>query len=408
MARPHILRLEPFDPPEDPDAAPGAFKGGDAAPPWTLRRAAQNMVWIYLLGLVFLVFAVAAVTDGAPSALELVGRVVAVLGIAVAYVLAAWVCDTPLWARWTYIAGFVGLMAATAPFLGWGFLNYGIYVSILLATLVPWRQSRLAILVWGLGVIAVGPVTGEWMTLSIGLIGLVVGWATAGGLEAGRVAGKLNRAEQRVSVLAVAAERERIGRDLHDILGHSLTAISIKSGLAAKLINRDPAAAQAEIEDIEVIARQALGDVRATASGYRDIRLGTEVASARSILLAVGIAAYVPSAIEPMSDEVGELYGYVVREAVTNVVRHSEATSCTIAVTPDELSVSDDGKGSIALGRTGGSGLQGLVSRMEAAGGVLIVESEPGHGTVVRARRNAGTGTAAAEPKPVRRMAAWP
>ena len=87
----------------------------------------------------------------------------------------------------------------------------------------------------------------------------------------------------RVNTLSVAAERERIGRDLHDILGHSLTAISIKAGLAARLVDLDPAAAKAQIAEIEQVSRQALADVRTTASGMREVRLATEIASARSV-----------------------------------------------------------------------------------------------------------------------------
>jgi two-component system sensor histidine kinase DesK len=194
-----------------------------------------------------------------------------------------------------------------------------------------------------------------------------------------------------VAVLSVAAERERIGRDLHDILGHSLTAISIKAGLAARLVDQDATAARSEIADIEDIARRALDDVRATASGYREVSLATEIASARSVLLAAGVEARVPSAVEPVPRAVSELFGYVVREAVTNVVRHSEATTCTVELTRDSVSITDDGRGFVPGAPTGGSahaggsGLNGLAARVDAAGGRFSVRSEPGRGTVVRA-----------------------
>ena len=111
---------------------------------------------------------------------------------------------------------------------------------------------------------------------------------------------RLAEAEQRVSTLAVAAERERIGRDLHDILGHSLTAISIKSGLAAQA-RRSPTRRRPRSRSprSRTIARQALADVRATASGFAEVRVATEIASARSVLLAAGIEARLPTAIEP-------------------------------------------------------------------------------------------------------------
>jgi two-component system sensor histidine kinase DesK len=367
-------------------------------PAWTLQRGRQNLLWIYAVGLLFLIFMVGGIVRDQPSVLVLVGRILLVTLIAAAYLGAAWVCDAALWVRWVYVVVFVGLLAASSSFLGWGFVNFGIYVSILISTLIPWRQARFAILGWSLMIVGVSLLIGDWSALSIGLTGLLVGWATAGGIESGRLARKLGRAEQRVSVLAVAAERERIGRDLHDILGHSLTAISIKSGLAAKLIDQDPTAARAEIADIQEIARQALDDVRSTASGFREVRIATEIAAARSVLLAAGIDARTPSAIDSMPAELSELFGYVVREAVTNVVRHSEATSCTIVVTPDSVSISDDGHGYLSNRVSRGSGLRGLTQRVEAAGGQLLVESTPGVGTVLRATcQGADRGSAAGD-----------
>jgi two-component system sensor histidine kinase DesK len=146
-----------------------------------------------------------------------------------------------------------------------------------------------------------------------------------GGIEAGRISARLTRAEQRASALAVVAERERISRDLHDILGHSLTAISIKSELARRLVEADPVRAQEQMAEVVEIARQALGDVRATASAIREIRAATELASARSVLEAAGIEPHLPSAVPTLSNEVSQLFGFVIREAVTNVVRHSDA-----------------------------------------------------------------------------------
>ena len=223
---------------------------------------------------------------------------------------------------------YVGLLALFAPWWGWDFLNYGVYVSIMLATLIPWRQARIAVLLWNALVALTAILSAEITPIYIAMIGAVIGVATGAGIEAGRIGARLHRAEQRVSALALTAERERIGRDIHDILGHSLTAISIKADLAGKLLEHDPAAARAQIAEVSEIARQSLADVRATASGIREVRVTSEIASARSVLLAAGIESSVPSAIEPMPDETSQLFGYVVREAVTNVVRHSEAQRC--------------------------------------------------------------------------------
>ena len=384
-------RQQPFDDSEDPDAAPGAYKGEDAAPPFSLRRAQQNMVWIYAVGLVFLVFSVGSLIESDPHGVEWVLRIGNVTAIAACYVLTAWVCDLSLTQRWLFVLGFTALLLCTFPFMGWGFIYYGIYVSIMVSTLIPWRQARVVIVIVSATIMTIALLTREWAALSIGLTGLFVGWATGSGIERGRISGQLDRSRQRVSVLAVAAERERIGRDLHDILGHSLTAISIKAGLAAKLVDHDRAAARAEISDIEEIARQALGDVRSTASGYRDVRVPTEIASARSVLMAAGIEARTPSAVEPLSEKASQLFGYLVREAVTNVVRHSEASTCTIAVSAGRVSVVDDGKGFTLSRTTCGSGLEGLSQRFEAVGGRVVVDSRPGMGTEVRGELVAST-----------------
>ena len=385
------FRLQPFDASEDPDVAPGAFSGPDPAPPWTLARARQNMLWIYLLGLVFLGFSVASLVLSDPTAGQWAYAIAVLVAIAVGYALAAWMCDASLSWRWAYLGLFVLLVVATYPFLGWGVVYYGIYVCILFSTLIPWRHARWGILVTAVTVMVLAVVTEQWVALSIGLSGLLVGWATGAAIETGRVSNQLASTRHRVAVLSVAAERERIGRDLHDILGHSLTAISIKAGLAARLVDQDATAARSEIGDIEDIARQALDDVRATASGYREVSLATEVASARSVLLAAGIEARTPSAVEPATRTVSELFGYVVREAVTNVVRHSEATTCTVELARDSVTITDDGRGSATAApaggsaRAGGSGLSGLAARLDAAGGRFSVRSQPGRGTVVRA-----------------------
>ena len=229
----------------------------------------------------------------------------------------------------------------------------------MIATLVPWRQSRIVGRRAGTADRGDHPV--RWETaIYISVVAAGTGLATGAGMEAGAAQAQLQRAEQRVATLGVAAERERIGRDLHDILGHSLTAISIKSGLAARLVDLDPAAAKAQIAEVEEVARQALADVRTTASGIREVRLATEIASARSVLLAAGIESQVPSALPPLTDPVSELFGYVVREAVTNVVRHSRAGVCTIVVPSRRRSrFATTGRGFGSAGRVR-SGLRGL------------------------------------------------
>jgi two-component system sensor histidine kinase DesK len=342
------------------------------------------MVWIYAFGLIFLIFGITAITDDDPSSAVIAWRVVMIIAIALGYLGTAWVADCSLRTRWLYILGYVALLALTYTTWGWALVGYGAYVAIMLATLLPWRQSRIAVLAWGLLLALTIPFGGGETAAYITLVAVGMGLATAAGMEAGNAQGRLRRAEVRVNTLSVAAERERIGRDLHDILGHSLTAISIKAGLAARLVDLDPAAAKAQIAEIEQVSRQALADVRTTASGMREVRLATEIASARSVLLAAGIESRMPSALPPLSDELSELMGYVVREAVTNVVRHSRAGECTVVVESSAVEVRDDGRG-LGSEVTSGSGLMGLRSRVETVGGTLRVGPGASGGTILRA-----------------------
>jgi two-component system sensor histidine kinase DesK len=394
MAR--FSRRVPFDEAEDAYAAPIRYTGNDPAPPWSLRRAWQNGLWIYLVGLPFLSLSFSSITKNDLSAPVLALRIALVLTIGTAYVAAAWVADASLPARCAYVGGFVVLIAASAGTWQWDFVYFGVYVAIMVATLVPWRQARFVIPAWALVLVLVGVVSGQGAANLIALIALVTALAMGGGIESGRISARLTRAEQRASALAVVAERERISRDLHDILGHSLTAISIKSELARRLVEADPVRAQEQIAEVEEIARQALGDVRATASAIREIRAATELASARSVLEAAGIEPHLPSAVPTLSNEVSQLFGFVIREAVTNVVRHSDARTCTITVTEERVSVTDDGTG--LTGGTGGSGLTGLRRRVEAAGGRLEVQSARGAGTTVTATLTPGAAAQPADP----------
>jgi len=186
---------------------------------------------------------------------------------------------------------------------------------------------------------------------------------------------QLAAAREEMTELAVAAERERMARDLHDILGHSLTVIAMKSELAGRLIDSDSARSAVEIADIERIARQSLADVRATINGSREVNLAAEIVNARTALAAAGIHAVLPNALDDVPEQRSELFGWIVREAVTNVVRHSAAAECTVSVGTNSIEVVDDGIGLADPDphAGGGRGLRGLSNRVEEAGGSLLL-----------------------------------
>jgi len=179
-------------------------------------------------------------------------------------------------------------------------------------------------------------------------------------------------AEARAELASLAAENERfrIARDLHDLLGHSLTTITVKAGLATRLGEADHARAVQEMAEVEALARRTLADVRTAVSNYRDVTLAGELATGRELLRAAGVAADLPRAVDVVEAAHQELFGWVVREGLTNVVRHAHASSCAVRLASSSVEIVDDGVGS-APATTPGSGLCGLRERVAAAGGVV-------------------------------------
>ena len=207
----------------------------------------------------------------------------------------------------------------------------------------------------------------QWVS---GLSPLLVGFAMYGFFSIIQANIQLTAARQEVARLAAENERSRIARDLHDLLGHSLTTITVKASLARRLaelgeIDR----AAAEIASVEELSRRSLADVRAAVSGYTDVTLTGELASSREVLRAAGIAAEFPGAVDIVEPYLHELFGWVVREGVTNVVRHARASRCTIAVGPTWVEIVDNGQGN--SNAACGNGLTGLRDRVAAMGGKL-------------------------------------
>ncbi|PMC74978.1 histidine kinase [Brachybacterium sp. UMB0905] len=289
----------------------------------------------------------------------------------------------PLRVRLIWFALGTALLLALIPLLGSGVLYLVMFQAMTHVLLLPWRWGLPSMLVMCLVVMLLAIILQHYIAAGLAIMAALFAAGIGTGVRQEVLQQQLEAAEARNAVLAVAAERERIGRDLHDLVGHSLTSLTISAQLARRLLDIDPEAAKAQLEHIEATTRQALADVRATASGMQHVRAATEIASARTVLATVGIQASVPTALPPLPDDVAELFGYVIREGVTNIVRHSRATCATITVTEDTVTVSDDGVG-IPAGATR-TGLRGLEARLAMAGGRLTVTSAE-TGTTLTAR----------------------
>jgi two-component system, NarL family, sensor histidine kinase DesK len=194
----------------------------------------------------------------------------------------------------------------------------------------------------------------------------VVALVMAGVMQIVRSNQALAEARAEVARLAAENERIRIARDLHDLLGHSLTTITVKAGLARRLGRADPAGAVDQITEVEELCRKVLAEVRAAVSGYREVTLASELARGRELLRASGISADLPTATDVADPAHQELFGWAVREGLTNVIRHARARSCQVRVSASCVEITDDGHGSAA---SPGNGLSGLRERAAAVGG---------------------------------------
>ncbi|MFJ3362813.1 sensor histidine kinase [Streptomyces anthocyanicus] len=244
---------------------------------------------------------------------------------------------------------------------------------------------------WSLAVVAgaVAGVKDGWTGLNIAYGTFLSTMVTAAILSLSDAVRQLRAAREELATRAVAEERLRFSRDLHDLLGHTLSVIVVKSEAARRLAPRDLDAALTQITDIESVGRQALTEVREAVTGYREGSLGTELDRARSALSAADVDPVVRRSGPPLPPQAEALLGWVVREAVTNVVRHSGASRCEIAVAGSadrvRLTVTDDGTGAALSPQGPGTGLTGLRERLAAAGGSLTAGVAPRGGFSVTA-----------------------
>lgn len=290
------------------------------------------------------------------------------------------------WRRIAILTGMIGLSLAVLP--ANLFANtFVVYAAVLAAHLpvVPMLLVfTLGCLVYALGVhLLDGPalMMGGINAVSSGMamLGCRVWYQNARKNQA------LKLSQIEVQRIAALAERERIGRDLHDLLGHTLSVIALKSELAAKLIDRDIDAARGEIKEVERVTRQALFEVRRAVTGMRAHGLLAELASGRAALDSAQVHFDYEVQPQDLPTQTENVLAMCLREAITNIIRHAHARRCHARLEDGDsrvvLEISDDGVGGV---RAEGNGLSGMRERVEAAGGRLLVESPKDGGTQLR------------------------
>jgi two-component system, NarL family, sensor histidine kinase DesK len=283
--------------------------------------------------------------------------------------------------RWLGVLGMFVLAMVYVPFNpgAWGIF---IYIAVSIPEIAESTNTVIGLLFLQCGAIALE----SWLLhLSAWVWSLGICFTLFWGMnrlsmkQKHRGDAKLRMAHEEIEQLAKTAERERIARDMHDVLGHSLSVIVLKSELAGRLLDSQPSRAALEIAEIETTARQALAEVRKTITGYRSEGFASELARAAQVLETAGVRLNRPAKAPYLTPRHEATLSLVLREAVTNIVRHASASECSIELSTAEdgtkLIIADDGRGDI---RQEGNGLRGMRERVRELGGSLSLESDRG------------------------------
>lgn len=272
------------------------------------------------------------------------------------------------------LVAILGLSALMCVAIGVDGLTAAPYLAVMLVIWLPNRYGWLVGVGLGVGAYTLSATVPGWGQQPGLLFGTCIATLAVWGIsQAMTRAMQVAQMRAENADLAIQDERNRFARDLHDILGHSLTVVTVKAELAGRLIDVDPVRAKAEIADLERLSRDALTDVRRAVSGYREITLPGELARARSALEAAGICATLPNSTDDVPGDLRELFAWTVREGVTNVLRHSGAGKCEVVFSAVAVEVRDDGRGADEPGV--GHGLIGLRERASELGAVLTTRT---------------------------------
>ncbi len=356
----------------------------DNGPRWKLRSwkaiiGDKDHGWSPLIWIVYLAF---FFMDPVLSHASARIWILDLLGAAIFLVLyfGLFVLENPY--GFVHVGGMVLLGVLYQPING-GACTFLIYAASMLPFCVETQTAAFIGLaaIGATGAIDVLLLNGDGMRLFYSaLFPVMIGAGNIFFAERNRMNRRLRKANEEIEQLAKVAERERIARDLHDVLGHTLSVITLKSELAGKLMGRDPERAGKEIREVEEISRQALSEVRDAIRGYRAQGLVAELAHAKSTLETAGVAVQCDAATTMKLPAVQEsVLSLAVREGVTNVVRHANARNCRLRIEQQNstcrLEIADDGQGFTSME---GNGLRGMRERVEMLGGTLDRRNKSG------------------------------
>jgi two-component system sensor histidine kinase DesK len=388
-----------------PDAEPHhvAVRSQPCPPEEGLLVVPRRGQWAMMISLVFVIGpAIDAVSSlsGARLALGIVG-VVAFVAVYWRTMVGAWLIrDRPVYDEAGAVPSVIALAAIASGLVAVGGTDWsGLWCFVAAATGLRIERRFALPALFAVAAASAGAEllagNGSAAAVSLALVSLGVGLLTAGFRRLRVVNVELGAARDEIGRLAVADERLRFARDLHDLLGHSLSVVALKSELASRLIEDHPEQAAEHVRDIEAVSRRALSEVREAVAGYRRPLLSAELAGARTTLLAAGIevdATPAPPAAE-LGPDAEAVLAWAVREGATNVLRHAGARRVSISVAVGardaELLVIDDGCGPASDDASSdGTGLAGLAERVarvrgrmdaapDAAGGFRLAVSVP-------------------------------
>ncbi|MFI8516728.1 sensor histidine kinase [Streptomyces sp. NPDC085481] len=304
-------------------------------------------------------------------------------------------------ATWWLLAALTAVTLALAIGYAGPWLLFFPLLGLAVGSVVRGRMLVRVVLPLCLVAAAAAGVRDGWDAINVAYGTFLSTMVTAAVLTLSETVRELRATREELARTAVEKERLRFSRDLHDLLGHTLSVIVVKSEAARRLAPRDLDAALSQITDIESVGRQALTEIREAVTGYREGSLTTELDRARDALSSAGIEPVVRQSGPPLEPQTEALLSWVVRESATNAVRHSGATRCefTLGGTPDRvhLTITDNGRGTTT--DTPGSGLLGLRERVATAGGTLVSGPGPRGGFRVTAELPVET-SRTGEPEP--------